>query len=142
MPVLDLRAFMFLLPVRASITVVDSTFHAMGDVNWDGYIDATDLDLVKAAFGSKPGMPNWNPDCDLNGDGVVDVEDVTIVSVNFGKTPPVYTTPSKAEVAGGKVLVIGTYRTQRLTRQFTAGSRVAFIFTALGLLGRVVIVPI
>jgi len=141
MPVLDLRAFMFVLPVRASVTVVDSIFHAIGDVNWDGYIDATDLDLVEAAYDSRSGMPNWNPDCDLNGDGVVDIRDVRIVSTNFGKIAPVYTTPVKAEVASGKCVLIGTFRGQRLTKELVAGTRVAFIFTPLGLWGRAVVVP-
>jgi len=62
------------------------TFHKLGDVNRDGIIDDRDLVLLKAAFGSKPGMPNWNPDCDLNGDGVVDIRDVTTASTHYGLT--------------------------------------------------------
>jgi len=142
MPVLDLRGFLYVLPVKATVMVVDSAFHAKGDVNRDGYIDAADLDLLKAAFGSVPGKPNWNPDCDLNGDGVVDITDIATCAHNQGQTAPAHETPSKVEVSSGKCAVIGIYRTQKLKREFTAGTRVAFVFTALGMLGRVVIVPI
>jgi len=61
-------------------------FHRMGDVNRDGVIDQTDLNLVNAAYDSKSGDPNWNPDCDLDGDGVVSIRDARIVSLNFGLT--------------------------------------------------------
>lgn len=61
-------------------------FHKMGDVNWDGVIDDVDLDLMRAAYGSVPGDPNWNPDYDLNGDGVIDIFDVSIAASNYGKT--------------------------------------------------------
>jgi len=133
---------MYVLPVKASVTVVDSAFHAMGDVNWDGVIDAYDVDLMKSAFGSKPGDPNWIPDADLNGDGTVNIFDTGIVGRNYGKKAPSYVTPGKVEVSSGKCVVIGAYRTQTLKREFTAGTRVAFVFTALGLWGRVVLIPI
>lgn len=58
----------------------------MGDVNGDGVIDQKDLDLVRAAFGSKPGDPNYNPAYDLNHDGVIDVRDIAKVSGNYGKS--------------------------------------------------------
>jgi len=61
-------------------------FHRMGDVNRDGVIDNTDLDLLQAAYGSKPGSPNWNPDCDLDGSGKVDLFDATILLQNYGLT--------------------------------------------------------
>jgi len=142
MPVLDLRGFLYVLPVKATVVVVDSAFHAKGDVNRDGYIDATDVDLIRAAFGSQPGDPNWNPDCDLNGDGSVDSTELGIIGVHLGETAPTYTTPSKVEVSSGKCVVIGNYRAQKLRKEFVAGTRVAFVFTALGMLGRVVIIPL
>lgn len=58
----------------------------MGDVNGDGVIDDKDVDLVKKAYGSREGDPNWNPACDLNHNGVVDAGDVAIVSRNYGKS--------------------------------------------------------
>jgi len=53
-------------------------FWSMGDVNRDGYINDADGDLLEAAFMSRPGDPNWNPDADLNQDLVVDLFDLTI----------------------------------------------------------------
>lgn len=131
-----------MLPVKASVMVVDSGFHAMGDINWDGIIDSRDKDLMQAAWLSEPGDPNWNPDCDLDGDGKVYVDDLNILGQNLGKSAPTFTTPSKVEVAEGKCVVIGNYKAQKLRREFTAGTRVAFVFTALGMFGRVVIIPI
>jgi len=61
-------------------------FHKLGDVNRDGVIDDRDLALMRAAFGAKPGDPNWNPDCDLNGDGIINVKDVGLASRNYGLT--------------------------------------------------------
>jgi hypothetical protein len=60
------------------------TFWSMGDVNHDGYINYKDLDLIWAAYGSYPGHPNWNPDCDLNKDLVINTQDVTICARNQG----------------------------------------------------------
>ena len=131
-----------MLPVKASVTVVDSGFHAMGDINWDGIIDSRDKDLMQAAWRSKPGDPNWNPDADLNGDGVVGLDDLGTLGRNLGKDAPMFTTPSKVEVSSGKCVVMGNYKAQKLRREFTAGTRVAFVFTALGMFGRVVIIPI
>jgi len=142
MPTLNLRGFLYALPVKATVTVVDSGFHAMGDLNWDGSIDGSDLEIMYAAYGSKPGDPHWNPDADLNGDGRVDMRDIGIVLRNVGLLAPTYVTPAKAEVLSGKVVVTGVYRASKLKKEFAAGSTVAFVFTALGLLGRVVIVPI
>ena len=55
-----------------------------GDANRDGVINEEDTAIVKAAFGAKPGVANWNPDADFNKDGVVDIVDITILSSNFG----------------------------------------------------------
>jgi len=59
-------------------------FHALGDVNGDGYIDRKDIALAQKAFGSSPGTVNWNPAADLNGDGKVDMKDIAIVGRNQG----------------------------------------------------------
>jgi hypothetical protein len=61
-------------------------FHRLGDVNRDGVIDVRDAVLLGAAYGSKPGGPNWNPDADLNGDGIVDDKDAEILRAHFGLT--------------------------------------------------------
>jgi parallel beta-helix repeat protein len=60
------------------------TFWSMGDVNRDGYINDTDVDLIEAAWGSTPGDPNWCPWADLNQDLVVDTFDLGICLINYG----------------------------------------------------------
>jgi len=68
----------------------DEELRHMGDINGDGVIDKKDVDLIKKAYGSRPGDPNWNPNCDLNGDGVVDLKDLYILASNFGKISTKY----------------------------------------------------
>jgi len=42
------------------------------DINRDGVVDYKDLARLGAAFGSRPGDANWDPDADINQDGVID----------------------------------------------------------------------
>jgi len=131
---------MYVVPVQAEIVVVDSAFHALGDVNWDGVIDDKDYALVQAAFGSVPGGSNWNPDADLNGDGKVDVRDTYMVAKNMGKTVPRYNAPNVvAVVAPGQVAITGKFKQQKLTWKGAArDSALTFVFTALGIFGRAI----
>ena len=57
-----------------------------GDVNGDHTVDIYDAILLSAAFGSKPGSSNWNPNADINGDGVVDIYDAIILAAHFGQS--------------------------------------------------------
>ena len=57
-----------------------------GDLNEDGTVDIYDVVIIAAAFGSKPGDPNWNPVADLVQDDTIDIFDVVVVAKNFGKT--------------------------------------------------------
>ena len=50
------------------------------DVNGDGEINCTDIDLVKASFGKKTGQPGFNPAADVNKDGVVNILDLSLVT--------------------------------------------------------------
>jgi len=50
------------------------------DVNGDGQINCTDVDVVKASFGKKLGQPGFNPAADVNIDGVVNVLDLALVT--------------------------------------------------------------
>jgi hypothetical protein len=56
----------------------------LADVNMDGRVDIKDMAMVTAAFGSYPGHPRWNPNCDMNGDNRIDIWDVAYVSRYFG----------------------------------------------------------
>ena len=40
---------------------------------------------MNLVFGSKPGDPNWDPDCDLNGDNKVRVDDLLMVVLDYPK---------------------------------------------------------
>jgi hypothetical protein len=51
-----------------------------GDVNGDGVVDCTDLDLVKASFSKTYGQVGFNPRADVNGDGVIDIRDLAFVA--------------------------------------------------------------
>ncbi|MEM2768264.1 MAG: ABC transporter substrate-binding protein [Candidatus Bathyarchaeia archaeon] len=61
--------------------------HPLGDVdlNFDGKIDMKDVARVSKAFGSLPGDPRWDLECDVTYDGKIDMKDVATVSKNFGK---------------------------------------------------------
>ena len=62
----------------------ESLDHLPADVNRDGIVNMKDMAIVAAAFGSKPGDSNWNPNADINNDGVVNMKDMAIVAGSFG----------------------------------------------------------
>jgi hypothetical protein len=55
-----------------------------GDCDGDGDVDSQDAEIVKSAFATVPGSPNWNMAADLNQDNKIDVRDVAIVVYNYG----------------------------------------------------------
>jgi hypothetical protein len=60
-----------------------------GPTGWpDGKVDIRDVAKVSKAFGTLPGMPGWDPNCDLNNDQKIDIKDVAAVSKQFGKIDP------------------------------------------------------
>ncbi len=69
----------------------------LGDVNGDGIVNATDVNIVNAAMGSMPGAANWILAADIwpvttgwpargVGDNIVDLNDLNLVLNNMGKT--------------------------------------------------------
>jgi hypothetical protein len=54
----------------------------------DGKVDIRDIAVVAKCFGSAPGFPGWNPNCDVNDDGKVDIRDISIVAKHFGEAAP------------------------------------------------------
>lgn len=54
-----------------------------GDINRDGRVDQGDLGILLAAWDTRPGDPNWNPQADLNADGVIDQADLGILLANW-----------------------------------------------------------
>ncbi|MCC7083865.1 MAG: DUF1349 domain-containing protein [Pirellulales bacterium] len=87
-PVLnDLAAPVDLAVTSASTNTVELSWEALvllGDVNGDGVVDNTDLNMVKANFGNfgAAGAP-----ADANHDGVVDILDYNIVKNSLGSAP-------------------------------------------------------
>jgi hypothetical protein len=55
-----------------------------GDANGDGVVDLTDFGILERAWGSSPGMSNWDPRADFDQDGVVDLTDFGILELNWG----------------------------------------------------------
>lgn len=51
-----------------------------GDVNGDGIVDCTDLDIVRTSLGMKVGDPGYDARADVNQDGVVDIRDLAFVA--------------------------------------------------------------
>lgn len=55
----------------------------IGDINGDGKVDINDLIAWDAAYGSKPGDPNWNIQANINGDGIIDNQDGQLIVQNY-----------------------------------------------------------
>jgi hypothetical protein len=58
-----------------------------GDVDGDGDVDIYDIALASAAYGSRPGDPNWNPEADVAPEwGVINIYDMVTISSYYGQT--------------------------------------------------------
>jgi len=55
-----------------------------GDVNGDFRVNLADLSYLGVAWWSKPGSPNWNPNCDFNNDLMVNLGDVALLGRYWG----------------------------------------------------------
>lgn len=69
----------------------------LGDVNGDGKVDMTDVDIVTAALGTSPGMAGWDMRADIfpvtigwpaisGADNIIDPTDLDLVLMNMGLT--------------------------------------------------------
>jgi hypothetical protein len=63
----------------------DKGVNPLGDANGDGKVDMTDINIVQAAYGSKPGYPKWDLRADVVHDNVIDVADLKLVTSHFGE---------------------------------------------------------
>jgi parallel beta-helix repeat protein len=74
----------------ADNTLIDGWIYVsiVGDVNGDGKVDLKDVYAVAKAYGSFPGHPKWDPNCDINNDLKVDLKDYYTTCKNYGKTDP------------------------------------------------------
>ena len=57
-----------------------------GDLNGDGVVDESDVELFKLALGSAIGHANYNPAADLDADGRVTLNDLRLLRSMMGKT--------------------------------------------------------
>jgi len=103
--------------VEANITVIGQSFHDLGDINWDGKIDLSDLVMLAKYYNSPASSC---PDCDLNHDGMIGLGDLVILSNNYNKAvAPSYITPFQTYVKAGKLKLVATYQTQSQTQLYT-----------------------
>ena len=51
-----------------------------GDVDGDGLVTCTDLNIVKASVGKRAGQPGFDPRADVNRDGIVNLLDAAFIS--------------------------------------------------------------
>lgn len=57
----------------------------IADINDDLVVDIYDVVLGVNAYGSIPGDPHWNPDCDIAEPfGKVDLMDIVMIAMNYG----------------------------------------------------------
>jgi parallel beta-helix repeat protein len=82
-------------PVQGETETIDNTstdvivyVRIPGDLNADTYVNVKDAVILGAAFGSKPGDSNWNPNADINSDNIINVKDAVIQGVHFGQHDP------------------------------------------------------
>jgi hypothetical protein len=119
-----------------------------GDVNGDGCVDLTDLELVNAQMntGKRVGAP-WRPE-DVNRDGEVDSIDIGIVTMNMGKCGDgVFEAPPASQPADSADEAASQQGADQTTNPLSAivpqcggstcgsGSLVSVGLTALGLMG-------
>jgi parallel beta-helix repeat protein len=64
------------------------TISIPGDVDGTGRVNMGDIVSLCMAFGSTPGQPNWNPNCDIENNGKIDMGDIIIACANFGQYNP------------------------------------------------------
>ncbi len=68
------------LPLISSAAVNCVT---QGDANGDQIVNSADIQILNAAYNTKLGDVNYNPQADFNSDGFVDLTDLSIVSGNI-----------------------------------------------------------
>jgi len=65
--------------------VVVNTSLVAGDANGDNRVDFMDDQVLRDAYLSTPGSPNWDPRADLTGNGVVNADDFRILRRRMGR---------------------------------------------------------
>ena len=71
--------------VKSGQIVIPDVTLPCGDLNEDGVVDSDDLTIFQAAYGSVPGNPNWNPDCDFDKNNSVGAADLVLFNQDYTK---------------------------------------------------------
>jgi hypothetical protein len=126
----------------------------LGDVNGDGIVNATDVNIVNAAMGSVPGAPNWNLAADvwpvttgwpnrIAADNIIDMNDLNLVLNNLGKTGMFYERTVQAptfdfienevEKCEDVVLALGFWQYNPITQEwYREGDPIGHVVTVAG----------
>ena len=78
--------------------------YGLADINSDGRTDGFDLSALAAAFGSRSGEEDYNPDANLNTDDRIDGFDLSLLGTRFGQLGA---TDLKRSLRGGRLLAAG-----------------------------------
>ncbi len=54
-----------------------------GDADVNGIVDARDLAILRAAYGTSKNQPGFDPAADFNNDGLIDYKDLAILGANY-----------------------------------------------------------
>lgn len=57
----------------------------MGDIDGDGLVTMSDINILIKAFGTYPGHPRWNSEADLDQNNRISMSDIMLLIPNFGK---------------------------------------------------------
>jgi hypothetical protein len=66
-------------------TIMNNLDCINGDVVDNNEVDFSDINAVRAAYGSFPGDETWNNRADVDGSGEIDFTDINIVRSNYGE---------------------------------------------------------
>ena len=86
-----------LIEVTDGQTTPNANFSLLGgDCDNNNVVSGMDFAILKAAYGTRPGDPKWDPRADFNGNGQIDGIDFSILKANYGKsgTAPLITITS------------------------------------------------
>lgn len=69
---------------NTTLTAYCVKWHCPGDVDGNGIVDDTDVNIVSVLYGIERGDPNWNSRADLVRDLEINIYDVVMVTGNYG----------------------------------------------------------
>ncbi|MDI6735375.1 MAG: cohesin domain-containing protein [bacterium] len=83
-----------------------------GDSNNDGVVDIEDFIVLRNAYKSSQGQPNWNDEANYNGDTQINIDDFMILRMSFFKSQPAPPAPAPPAPAPHSKLPVKTAKTK------------------------------